>query len=173
MNIQYEHYDLESKTYLLDKLKIAGKGHMLDLETIGHFNKSLSQQRRATRAKFVTRWTPTNLRQYELNMAPSPYYPLFVTKLETTEHITQCQLASEIQYRTQAPDVLEENLTKWDTHPKLTTLILTVLSADSNPVFLQQLNSHDPYIQQVIDDQKALGWKLVQLSILAVTWRQY
>ena len=76
MNIQYEYYEQQAKEYLLDKLHITGKEHQLNLDSIAHFNKSLSQQRRATRAKFITRWAPTNLRLFEIKQSSTPYCPL-------------------------------------------------------------------------------------------------
>ena len=171
-NIQHEHYDPEAKAYILDKLRITGKEDKIDFESIEHYNRTLSLHRRATRAKFVSRWTPTNLRQYELKQSPTPYCPLCKTKIETTEHITQCKSATAVQYRTQALETLEENLIKWDTHPEIVTLIIMVLSTEANPVYLQSLHSSNIHVQQIIIDQADISWNLVQLGILSTAWRK-
>ena len=96
----------------METLGITGKEHMFKWASIGHYNKTLSLQRRATRKKFITRWTPTNLRQFNLKLSTNPYCLLCKTELESTGHVTQCKSPLATKHRSIALDALEDKLVK-------------------------------------------------------------
>ena len=41
-------------------------------------------------------------------------------------------------------------MTKWKTHPELITIIITILSSELAPIFIQNMKFQDPWVQQVI-----------------------
>ena len=155
----------------METLGITGKEHMVEWKSIGYYNKTLSLQWKITRTKFVTRWTPTNLRQFNLKLSKNPYYPLCKTELESTSHVTQCKSSLATRYSSIALDTLKDKLVKWHTHPELTTLVIKILTNDVAPVFLRNLTSNNPYLQRVVESQHSLGWYLLKLGIMSDTWQ--
>ena len=67
--IQYEHYNTDAKQYVIEKLDLHQAERFVDWKSIGRHNRTLSWHRRATRAKFVFRWAPTNKRLFEIKLA--------------------------------------------------------------------------------------------------------
>ena len=172
-SIQHEHYRPALKEYIVERLDIKGKEGMVNWKAIGHYNRTLSLQRRSTRAKFITRWTPTELRQFKLKLSATPYCPLCKTELESTTHVTRCKSPLAVRHRSIALDVLENKLVKWHTHPELITLAITILTNEVAPVFLRNLTSNDPHVQQVIASQHTLGWHLLKLGFITDAWQEF
>ena len=145
---------------------------MINWTAIGHYNRTLSLKRKDTRTKFVIRWTPINLRQFKLKLNDNPYYPLCKTELESSGHVTRCKAPIVVKHRSMALDEFEDKLVKWHTHPELTTLIIMFLTNEVAPVFLRNLTSNDPLVQQVINNQHTLRWHLLKLGIMTTAWQE-
>ena len=96
----------------------------IDWESIKKLNQCLSINERATRSKYVFRWSYTNQRDHTFYRQNTARCPLCNIEEEDQHHVQCCGDKAASKMQEELLHVLEDDLIKLKSHPDLVTLLL-------------------------------------------------
>ena len=168
--IQYRMYEAKARQYISEKLGLHRTCGLIDWEPVGALHRRLSWKRRATRAKFIFRWAPTNSRQHLIGQSDTPQCPLCEQEHESTEHVFRCEEPTAVAVRKAALEDLEDTLVEASTHPDLVTLIVLALTEEVEAEQDSLLQHGEENLATLMRQQEDIGWGLVKYGFLGKAW---
>ena len=147
----------------------------IDWESIKKSNQHLSINERATRSKYVFRWSYTNQRDHTFYQQNTARCPLCNIEEEDQHHIQHCQDKGASKMRDELLCNLEDKLTKLKSHPDLVTLLLQSMKVRQHQRMMVDVQGHhDEFkLRPLLDSQCEIRWDKVRLGFLVGHWRIY
>ena len=146
---------------------------IVDWDSIQASNIKLSPTERATRSKYVYRWSYTNKRDHCFNDGRPDTCPLCKKEEEEQHHVQCCKDPGATEHRAGLRDELEDDLTRLRTHPDLTTLLLRSMDVIKHQKIVVDVTGHENEgdFRQLFVEQAEIGWENVRLGLLTKKWR--
>ena len=147
--------------------------YAIDWRNIKLSNASLTKTARATRSKYVYRWTCTNDRGTTTGAQSSALCPLCGMRTETTTHVLCCTDAEATRARQQERKILERDLNNLGTHPDLVTLIVDAAKYPTGPNSPDVTsNPMEDHLRRIIETQGNIGWTNFLCGFWATAWSE-
>ena len=158
--------------YIQEKMSLSHSAmESIDWEGIHKSNEMLSRHGRATRSKFVYRWSYTTARSQVIEKSHTDICPLCKQAREDHQHVLFCKDCRVAEQREEALETLREQLNTLHTHPDLVTLIIRTVEREQ--VHLIDTEGHQLHslLQDILHTQTDIGWRNFRLGLWSQAWK--
>ena len=119
----------------------------------------LSRHGRATRSKFVYRWSYTTARSQVIEKSHTDTCPLCKKEREDHQHVLFCKDCRVAEQREEALEALREQLNTLHTHPDLVTLIVRTVVTEQVQLIGTEGHRLHSLLQDILHTQTDIDWR--------------